>query len=54
MPHLNDDGYIVDDYEEWLELAEVEDSEETRGWYNCPEDEKADYIRNHQEWWDNY
>lgn len=54
MPHMNDDGQIVDDYNEWLEIAEVEDSEETRGWYDCPEGEEADYIENHQEWWDNY
>lgn len=54
MPHINDDGIIVDDYNEWLEITGAEDSEETRGWYDCPEGEKNAYIENHKEWWDNF
>ncbi|MCM1124643.1 MAG: hypothetical protein NC416_18870 [Eubacterium sp.] len=53
MAHLNDDGIIVNDYNAWLEATDLEDSEETRGWYDCPEGEESDYIDNHQDWWDN-
>lgn len=54
MPHMNNDGQIVDNYEEWLELSGAEDSEETRGWYDCPEGGEDDYINEHQEWWNNF
>lgn len=58
MSYTNDDededGYTEDSYEEWLEKTGLEDSEENRGWYDCPEDEKADYIENHQDWWDSF
>ena len=40
-------------YNEWLESAGEQDSKENRGWYNCPEEERSDYIKNHQEWWNN-
>lgn len=54
MSHLDDDGNLVDNYEEWLVLAETEDSEETRGWYDCPLEKSADYIAEHSEWWKNF
>ena len=54
IPHINDYGFLVDDYEGWLKTTGVEDTEETRGWYNCPDGEQHDYIENHQEWWNNF
>lgn len=51
MPHMDDNGYIVDDYEAWLEETGTEDSEEARGWYDCPDGEQHDYIMSHQAWW---
>ena len=54
MPHMEDDGCIVDNYEGWLEETGSEDSEETRGWYDCPEGQEADYIEDHQDWWNSF
>lgn len=54
MSHMNDFGEIVDNYEEWLELSGAEDSEETRGWYDCPEGEEYSYIQDHPEWWEKF
>lgn len=53
MPHVDEDGYLVDDYEGWLGLTGIEDTKESRGWYDCPDDSKSEYIRDHQDWWDN-
>ena len=50
----DDDIEVSENYVEWLEFTGNEDTEETRGWFDCPEEERADYIRNHQEWWSNY
>ena len=41
-------------YEEWLFVTGNADSPENRGWYECPEDERAQYIRDHPEWWENF
>ncbi len=32
----------MDDYQDWLEETGNEDTDENRGWYECPEDERAD------------
>lgn len=42
------------DYEEWLENANLEDTEENRGWYDCPEEDRYQYIQDHQEWWNDF
>ena len=42
------------DYEQWLEETGNEDSEETRGWYDCPDDQRSQYIEEHPDWWENY
>ena len=54
MPHLDDDGYIVDDYDGWREYCGLEDSEETHGWYDCPDGEQSKYIEEHEEWWNTF
>lgn len=43
-----------EEYREWLEKAEVEDSKEARGWFECPEAEGTQYIQDHQEWWNEF
>ncbi len=42
------------EYEEWLEETGLDDTKENQGWYDCPDDEKADYIRDNPEWWENF
>ena len=54
MPHLSDDGFIVDDYQEWLKMTGAEDAPETKGWYDCPEGKQSDYIKDHPDWWKNF
>jgi len=41
-------------YEEWLELSGIEDTEEARGWYECEEGDRAQYIEDHKDWWENW
>lgn len=48
----NDDEAI--DYEDWLEKSGLEDTEENRGWYDCDEDDRYQYIQDHPDWWDNF
>jgi len=45
---------MSNDYQDWLKETGNEDTDENRGWYECPEDERADYIEEHSEWWSNY
>lgn len=49
MAFIDDDGY-----QDWLEESDLEDSEEVRGWYDCPEDERAQYIEEHRDWWETF
>lgn len=42
------------EYEEWLKETGLDDTEENKGWFNCPEEDRADYIRNNSEWWNNF
>lgn len=48
--------YDSDDesYYEWLEDTCLEDTEENRGWFECPDDDRADYIDEHSDWWENF
>lgn len=32
----------------------LDDTEENKGWFNCPEEDRADYIKNNPEWWNNF
>lgn len=41
-------------YEEWLELSGLDDTDENRGWYECPEEDRYDYIENNREWWESF
>lgn len=41
-------------YEEWLEETGVDDTEENKGWYDCPEEDRYEYIIDNQEWWENF
>ena len=43
-----------ENYEEWLEVTGVEDTSEAEGWYNCEEEDRYQYIQDHQEWWENF
>lgn len=42
------------DYEEWLEETGLEDTAENQGWYECPEEDRAEYIRDNADWWQNF
>ena len=44
---------VTNDYETWLEDSGLDDTAENRGWYDCPEDDRSDYIENNRDWWDN-
>lgn len=41
-------------YEEWLELSGLDDTDENRGWYECPEEDRHDYIENNRDWWESF
>lgn len=43
-----------EDYEEWLEITELEDTEENRGWYDCLEEDRSQYINDHPDWWEKF
>ncbi len=43
-----------EDYKEWLKETGLDDTKENKGWYDCPEEEKADYIKNNPDWWENF
>lgn len=47
-------GIDPNDYQRWLEEADVEDTKENKGWYDCPDEDKSDYIRDNPEWWKNF
>lgn len=49
---MNED--IIEDYEEWLEVTELEDTEENRGWFECPEEDRYKYIKEHNDWWNKF
>lgn len=52
---MSDISYDRDDgYESWLDTCGLEDTEENRGWYDCPEDQEGQYIEDHQDWWNNF
>ncbi len=34
-------------YEEWLEAANLEDSEDNRSWYECPDGERSEWLDAH-------
>lgn len=39
-------------YEDWLKETDHEDTELNRGWYECPEEERYEYIQEHEDWWE--
>lgn len=43
-----------DEYEDWLRETDIEDSEEAREWFDCPEEDRAQWIDDHEEWWNNW
>ena len=43
------------DYDTWRSETGCSDTPENRGWYDCDsEDECAQYIKDHPEWWENF
>jgi hypothetical protein len=44
----------MDDYLEWLDETGLEDTDDNRGWFECPEDERANYISEHPDWWSDF
>lgn len=61
----NDENWIWDyqyedipdkmDYDTWRSETGCSDTPENRGWYDCDsEDECAQYIKDHPEWWENF
>lgn len=43
-----------DDYQDWLDETGLEDTSENKGWYDCEEDERYDYIQNNPDWWEKF
>ena len=41
-----------ENYEEWLDASDSEDTPTNRAWYDCPDEERYDFIKNHKSWWD--
>lgn len=41
-------------YKEWLEETGLDDTDENKGWYDCPEEDRAGYISDNQDWWENF
>ena len=39
-------------YQQWLDDADLEDTKENYEWYKCKDKDRAQYIRDHKEWWD--
>lgn len=43
-----------DDYDDWLEETGLEDTEENKGWYDCPDEDRHQYIKDNPDWWSNF
>lgn len=41
-----------DNYEEWLDATDNEDTPINREWYDCPEEKRSDFIEKHKSWWE--
>lgn len=37
------------DYEQWLKDTDGKDSKLNREWYNCPDEERADFMKDHKD-----
>ncbi len=40
-------------YEKWLKETNKKDTKLNYGWYNCPEEKRSEYIKEHKSWWKN-
>ena len=34
-------------YDEWLDNADLEDTEEAKEWYECPDEDRAEWLEHH-------
>lgn len=41
-------------YEKWLKETNKNDTKLNRDWYDCPEEKRSDYIKEHKSWWKNF
>lgn len=41
-----------ENYEEWLDASDSEDTPTNRAWYDCPDEKRSDFIKEHKSWWD--
>ena len=41
-------------YEKWLKETNKKDTKLNYGWYNCPEEKRSEYIKEHKRWWKNF
>lgn len=41
-------------YEKWLKDTGKDDSKRNREWYDCPEEKRSDYIKDHKSWWNKF
>lgn len=42
------------DYNDWLNETGLTDTEENKGWFDCPDEDRAGYIRTHTDWWETF
>jgi hypothetical protein len=43
---------MADSYEEWLEQTDQDDTQNARDWYNCPDEDREQWMENHPGYFD--
>lgn len=41
-------------YEQWLKDSGKENSKLNKEWFYCPEERRAEFIKKHKTWWENF
>lgn len=41
-------------YEQWLKDSGKENSKLNKEWFYCPEEKRAEFIKKHKTWWENF
>lgn len=39
-------------YKEWLDASGSKDTPTNKAWYDCPDEKRSDFIKDHKSWWD--
>lgn len=37
-------------YDQWLKDTDGKDTKLNREWYDCPDDERSDFLKEHKDW----